>query len=102
MREKFEYYYVLDPVLGSRPTFSIPYSTGDLDEGALDLNRSEFNETLNDEVSDDKNEGFIPFTSNSSSDINSNISFSIDTNLIVNTNIDSNFNTGCNCSTIIG
>ena len=63
MREKFEYYYVLDPVLGSRPTFYTPYSTGDLDEGALDLNRSEFNETLNDEGSDDKNEGFIPFTS---------------------------------------
>ena len=59
VREKFKYYYVLDPILGSRPNFSIPYSTDDLDEGVLNLNRSEFNVASNDEASDDENEGFI-------------------------------------------
>ena len=62
VRQKFEYYYILDPVLGSRPNFCIPYSTDDLDEGVLNLNTSEFNVASNDEASDDENEDFNHFT----------------------------------------
>ena len=33
VRDKFKYFYILDPVLSVRPTFAIPFDTDDVDEG---------------------------------------------------------------------
>ena len=78
IRDKFEYFYILDPVLSVRPNFAIPFDTDDVDEGLkvkdaneeFGVDATKVGPTISEDVNekDPVSNAIVPFVSDSTKD----------------------------------